>query len=109
MTTRIVYSSGPDGDGSPKENKPASQSLPAKQQTAYLRRETKGRGGKTVTVITNLTLSETDRKAMATALKKVCGTGGAVKDADIEIQGDHREKIGEYLKGLGYKVKFAGG
>ena len=84
-------------------------SLPPNQQTAYLHRESKGRGGKSVTLIKNLILSPADMKALAKKLKAVCGSGGTVKDEIIEIQGEHRQKIAEALEKLGYKVKVAGG
>lgn len=84
-------------------------SLPPRQQTAYLHRDAKGRGGKMVTLVKNLVLSEVDLNALCKQLKRVCGSGGAVKDGVIEIQGDHREKIAEALRKLGYKVKLAGG
>jgi translation initiation factor 1 len=82
---------------------------PPGQQTAAIQRETKGRGGKTVTVVRNLQLAPQDLKALATQLKQACGTGGTVKDDAIEIQGDHREKIAAMLRSLGYKTKFTGG
>ena len=85
------------------------QSLPPHEQTVYLHRDSKGRGGKTVTLVKKLVLSEDDMKELATKLKQVCGSGGVVKDGVIEIQGEHREKIAEVLKKLGYKVKIAGG
>jgi len=85
------------------------KSLPPQQQTAYLHREAKGRGGKAVTLIKNLTLTPVDMKALAKKLKAACGSGGTVKDEMIEIQGEHREKIAEALVELGYKVKIAGG
>ncbi len=85
------------------------RSLPPQQQTIYLHRESKGRGGKTVTLVKNLVLSEDDLKSLAKQLKQVCGTGGTFKDGVIEIQGEHREKIAEVLKQMGYKVKIAGG
>ena len=87
----------------------SSRSLPPNQQTAYLHRESKGRGGKTVTLVKNLTLSADDLKTLATQLKQACGTGGTIKDGLIEIQGDHREKIAGVLIKLGYKAKVAGG
>lgn len=87
--------------------KPVSQ--PPSGQTAAIQRETKGRGGKTVTVIRNLQLAPDDLKALAAQLKQACGTGGTVKDGVIEIQGDHREKIAAKLSALGYKTKFSGG
>lgn len=84
-------------------------SLPAREQTAHIRRETKGRGGKSVITISNLVLSERDLKALAKKLKKSCGTGGTVKDGIIEIQGEHRDKIAEELSKKGYNIKFTGG
>jgi len=56
-----------------------------------------------------LILSEEDTKELAKRLKQVCGSGGTVKDSIIEIQGEHREKVAEELKKIGYKVKIAGG
>lgn len=84
-------------------------SLPPHQQTVYLHRESKGRGGKTVTLVKNLTLSGPDLKALAKTLKAACGSGGTVRDGLIEIQGEQREKIAEALRKLGYKVRIAGG
>ena len=74
-----------------------------------IRRETKGRKGKGVTTISGLNLSTDDMKALCTKLKKMCGTGGAVKDGIIEIQGDNRDKIKTTLEKLGHNVKLAGG
>ncbi|HZS77154.1 MAG TPA: translation initiation factor Sui1 [Ktedonobacteraceae bacterium] len=70
-------------------------------------RDRKGRGGKTVTLITGL--PEKDIAALAQQLKKLCGSGGTVKDGNIEIQGDHCDKVLAKLGELGYKVKRAGG
>lgn len=88
---------------------PKPKSLPPEQQTAAIRREKKGRGGKTVTVIMDLQLTPADMKALAKQLKKAVGAGGAVKDDTIEIQGDNREAVAAKLQKLGYKTKFAGG
>ncbi len=85
------------------------KSLPPKQQTVYLHRETKGRGGKSVSVVKNLVLSEDELKALSKQLKQACGSGGTIREGQIEIQGEHREKIAEVLQKLGYKVKIAGG
>jgi translation initiation factor 1 len=89
--------------------KKSTQNLPPNQQTAFIRRETKRRGGKTVTVVYNLVLASDSLKSLATSLKKACGTGGTAKEGTIEIQGDYRDKIAAELKKLGYKVKFTGG
>ncbi len=72
-------------------------------------RDRKQRGGKTVTVITGVAGSETDLAALAQQIKKLCGSGGTVKDGNIEIQGDHCDKVIAKLTALGYKVKRAGG
>ena len=85
------------------------ESLPPQQQTVYLHRESSGRGGKVVSLVKNLVLSDEDMKALAKKLKQECGTGGTVKDGMIEIQGEHRQKMAVILQKLGYKVKIAGG
>jgi len=74
-----------------------------------LHRETKGRGGKAVTIIRGLPLSGPELKLLATALKQRCGTGGAVKDDTIEIQGDRRQQLQEELVKRGFTVRIAGG
>jgi translation initiation factor 1 len=82
---------------------------PPTQQTAFLHRASKGRGGKVVTLVKNLHLSADDRKALTKHLKQTCGSGGTIKDGVIEIQGDHRETVAVALQQLGYKTKMAGG
>jgi translation initiation factor 1 len=77
--------------------------------TVRLRRETKGRGGGTVIVITGIPLAESALKDLAGALKKRCGCGGTVKDSIIEIQGDHRDLLLLELQSRGYRVKLSGG
>ncbi|MBT8360311.1 MAG: translation initiation factor Sui1 [Desulfobacterales bacterium] len=72
-------------------------------------RQTKGRKGSGVSLITGLPLGEPDLKKLAKQLKKKCGSGGTVKDGVIEIQGDHREALVEALQKMGYTVKLAGG
>lgn len=106
---RTVWSSE-DGDLR-KMNRAVShaRSIPPQQQTAYLHRESGGRGGKVVSVVKNLILTEEDMKSLAKKLKQECGTGGTVKEGMIEIQGDHRQRMAEVLMKLGYKVKIAGG
>jgi translation initiation factor 1 len=84
-------------------------SPPPSEQIAYLHRESKGRGGKSVTLVRNLVLSGQDMKELAKKLKQHCGAGGTVKDGLIEIQGENRDKIAELLTRLGYKVKITGG
>lgn len=74
-----------------------------------LRRETSGRKGKGVTTISGVPLADAELKTLAKKLKKVCGTGGALKAGVIEIQGDHREKLKTVLEKEGFTVKLAGG
>jgi len=83
--------------------------LPPSQQTAFIHRASKGRGGKVVTLIKNLHLSPDASRALTKHLKQTCGSGGTIKDGVIEIQGDHRETIAAALQQLGYKTKIAGG
>lgn len=106
---KTVWSSR-QGDVRKKEQKSVNaKSLPPQQQTIYLHRESSGRGGKAVTLVRNLVLSADDLKALAKKLKQECGSGGTIKDGVIEIQGEQRQKIGDVLQKLGYKVKIAGG
>ena len=74
-----------------------------------VRRETKGRGGKTVTTISDLAVNKMQLLSMLADLKKTCGAGGTLKDGVIEIQGDHCDKALEYLAEKGFSAKRAGG
>ncbi|QGW22046.1 translation initiation factor Sui1 [Stutzerimonas degradans] len=83
--------------------------IPEGDGIARVRRESKGRGGKTVTTITGVPLAESELKELASALKRRCGTGGALKDGVIEIQGDHVQLLlGELIK-RGFQAKKSGG
>jgi predicted translation initiation factor SUI1 len=88
---------------------PTVPSPPKKAHTVKVSRETAGRKGKGVTVVSELPLSEEQLKELATKLKNACGSGGTAKDGRIEIQGDHRDRLVSELEKLGYKVKRAGG
>jgi translation initiation factor 1 len=72
-------------------------------------RERSGRKGKTVTMVRGLPGTAADLAQLATTLKRLCGSGGTVSGDDIEIQGDHRERVAARLTELGHKVKLAGG
>jgi translation initiation factor 1 len=74
-----------------------------------VRREVKGRGGKTVTTISGVPMNDNELRGLATELKRRCGTGGSVKENIIIIQGDQRDKIIPLLQAKGYTVKKAGG
>lgn len=84
-------------------------SLSPDKQVAHLHREKKGRGGKTVIVVRNLTLSAVDGKALCKQLKKKLGCGGSFKESVLEIQGDRREDVAAVLIKLGYQTKNVGG
>ncbi len=106
---RLVYST--DG-GDQRRSKPRGGTKPVSGPPLPLDgmvrvfREKGGRGGKTVTVVRGL---DGDLAAVASDLKRHCGSGGAVKGGTIEIQGDHREKVVARLKSSGYRAKLAGG
>ena len=76
---------------------------------ARVRREKKGRGGKTVTTVSGIALPEGELRDLAKTLRRSCGTGGTLKDGVIEIQGDHADKIVAALEERGMKVKRSGG
>ena len=106
--TRLVYTT--DGGRQPTEkSSPDPAAAPSGDGIVRLHRQTKGRGGKAVTLVTGLPLAGDDLKALAKALKQKCGVGGAVKGRDVEIQGDQRETLKLELERLGYTVKIAGG
>lgn len=84
-------------------------SPPAGDGIVRIRRESKGRGGKTVTVVTGVPGDDAALTVLAGELKRRCGTGGTVKDGSIEIQGDHGDLLLAELSRRGYTVKRAGG
>lgn len=87
----------------------AQQPLNSGDGVACVRRENKGRGGKTVTTIQGLCLTLDELKTLTAALKKRCGCGGSLKDGVIEIQGDQVELLLEDLRKRGFKAKKTGG
>jgi translation initiation factor 1 len=104
----IVYSTNPDFV---LECHPAEQdiTLPVDRQLLYIWLDSKGRKGKTVTITKGFVGNTRDLENLAGEIKKSCGTGGSVKDREIIIQGDFRDKIIAYLSRKGYKTKKAGG
>lgn len=103
--SRLVYSTE---TGRIKESD-TTKTIPQGDGIVRIRRETAGRNGKGVTTISGLLVDETELKNIAKQLKQVCGTGGAVKEGVIEIQGDHRDKLKAELEKRGHTVKLAGG
>jgi translation initiation factor 1 len=100
----LVYST----DGGKIEQPKVKKKAPEGDGIVRLHRETKGRKGKGVTLIRGLKLDEKSLKVLAKDIKKRTGTGGAVKDFVIEIQGEQREIIKTLLEKMGYTVKLAG-
>ena len=97
----IVYSTNPDFAYSTDE-KEEKEALPKQQQKLRVSIEKNHRGGKTVTIVKNFIGSEADAKELGRVLKTRCGVGGSVKDGEIIVQGDFREKVIELLKKEGY-------
>ncbi len=86
-----------------------ADSAPAGDDIVRVGRTSKGRKGKTVTEVTGVPLPPDELRELARELKQRCGTGGALKDGVIEIQGDHRDVLAEALRSRGHTVKLAGG
>jgi translation initiation factor 1 len=91
------------------QNEESEETLSPKQQYLEAHFSNKGRGGKTVTIITGFVGEEDDLKTLGKLLKTKCGVGGSVKDNEIVIQGNYRDKIMEILKKEGYNIKRVGG
>ena len=112
--SNLVYSTDV-GRLCPQCHRPAAECVCGKDRPAAvgdgivrLRRETKGRGGKAVTLITGLSLPEREMRDLAKALKQKCGVGGALKNDHIEIQGDQRPTLKGELEKRGFTVKIGG-
>jgi translation initiation factor 1 len=103
---KLVYSTE---TGSIKETDPQPETSGPAGKIIKIRREVKGRGGKTVTTLHGFNLQSEKLQHIAGELKRYCGSGGSVKNDIIIIQGDQRKKIETYLQGQGYVVKRAGG
>lgn len=102
----LVYSTNPNYKSN--EDESFEESVAPGQQDLRVWLEKNHRGGKTATVIKGFMGPSADLETLGKTLKTKCGTGGSVKDGEIIIQGDHREKIMTMLSTMGYKVKKAG-
>ncbi len=105
--TGIVYSTNPDHEFNTDAD-PEADTLPPQQQPLKVWLDRRS-GGKVVTAVRGFVGTATDLAELGKQLKTACGTGGTVKDGEIQIQGDHREKILTYLTGKKYAAKKAGG
>lgn len=104
----IVFSTNPDHKYTHQQKK-EDETLPPRQQNLRVQLDRKQRNGKKVTLVSGFIGSEDDLKELGKLLKTKCGVGGTVKEGEIIIQGDFRDKVLEILTKLEYKVKKSGG
>lgn len=105
---RMVYSTNPDFKAFDEQEEEQANLLPS-QQNLYISRDKKQRKGKQVTLVSGFVGRTDDLKELGKMLKSKCGSGGAVKEGEIIIQGDFREKVKTILENMGYKCKLRGG
>jgi translation initiation factor 1 len=103
----MVYSTNPNYEY--ENDSEELETLPPQQQTLQVFLDRKNRGGKTATVIKGFIGSNEDLTNLGKVLKSACGVGGSVKDGEIIIQGEKRDKVMELLNKKGYKTKRVGG
>ena len=103
----MVYSTNPDFEFNTGEE-PEVETLPPAKQDLRVWRDSKQRGGKVVTLVKRFVGTEEDLDELGRMVKKRCGVGGSVKDGEIIVQGDHRDRIVEILTQAGYRCKKAG-
>lgn len=103
----LVYSTNPNFKPE-EEQEEGDATLPASQQQLKVYLDRLG-GGKLLSRVTGFIGKEDDLETLGKTLKQKCGVGGSVKNGEILLQGDHRDKIIVILTGLGYKIKKAGG
>jgi translation initiation factor 1 len=112
--SRLVYSTD-GGRSCPACRQPLAQctckvnTAPRGDGNVRVSRERQGRGGKTVTVVRGLALNDAELAALGKQLRQACGSGGTARDGVLEIQGDHRDRVLQWLLQQGHKAKAAGG
>lgn len=99
----MVYSTNPDFTYD-YDHEVEAETLAPEKQVLRVWRDTKGRGGKVATVVRGFVGSSEDLEELGRALKRGCGVGGSVKDGEIIIQGDHRDRVTALLQQRGYKL-----
>ncbi len=104
--SKLVYSTD---RGRIKASETPESKSPTGDGIVRIRRETSGRKGSGVTTVNGIDRSDAELKTLAKTLKRLCGSGGTLKQGVIEIQGDHRDKIARALNEAGFTVKMAGG
>ncbi len=105
---RTIYSTNPNFDYSAFDESTDEEHVAPAAQDLRIWLERHG-GGKVVTLVKGFAGAESDMKALGSKLKSLCGVGGTAKNGEILIQGDHRDKVMDYLKKEGYGAKKAGG
>lgn len=103
---RVVYSTNPDFEEAFENEE--QETLEPSKQLLEVHLDKKNRGGKMAVVVKNFVGTEEDLKELGKMLKAACGVGGSVKDQEVIIQGDMREKVMEVLNKKGYKTKRVG-
>lgn len=101
----FVYSTNPDFMSQVEGNKDVAETLEPSKQKLIVAIDRRNRGGKQVTLVKGFVGNDADLQALGKILKNKCGTGGSVKEGEIIIQGDFREKLVTVLSSMGYGVK----
>ncbi|MEQ8909685.1 MAG: translation initiation factor [Vicingaceae bacterium] len=105
--SRVVYSTNSDFEYDDEEEQ--IETLPPQQQTLEVHIDRKNRGGKTATLVKGFVGADDDLNQLGKLLKSSCGVGGSVKEGEVIIQGEKRDKVMQVLQKKGYKVKRVGG